>query len=209
MTEQHKILITGATGKVGRYVVSGLLERGANFRAMARNPEVANLPEDLEVVCADLTDPASLRDALEGVETVFLLWLADDFYAQATVEEISGHASRIVYLSSEGVRDEREEQGDPITQSHADMERLIAASGIKWTFLRPTGFASNTLEWAEGIRNEGVVRAPFGEARRSLIHEKDIAMVTAGSASSRATPTLSSKMAGCTRLRYIGTKHTA
>jgi uncharacterized protein YbjT (DUF2867 family) len=62
---------------------------------------------------------------------------------------------------------------------HADMERLVERSDLDWTFLRPTGFASNTLMWADQIRRDGVVRFPFGTAARSLIHERDIAAVAA------------------------------
>ncbi len=177
MNEQGKVLVTGATGKVGREVVTGLLERGVDFRALARDPDNANLPDGVEVVRGDLTNPDALENALESVGVVFLLWAADDSYAPAAVEEISRHANRIVYLSSEGVRDDLDEGSDQITSSHANMERLIEASGLEWTFLRPTGFASNTLGWAEDIRTDGVARAPFGEARRPLIHERDIAAV--------------------------------
>ncbi len=62
---------------------------------------------------------------------------------------------------------------------HADMERLIEQSGLEWTFLRPSGFATNTRLWAGQIRESGVVRWPYGAAARSLIHESDIAAVAA------------------------------
>jgi uncharacterized protein YbjT (DUF2867 family) len=57
------------------------------------------------------------------------------------------------------------------------VEQAIADSGVPWTFLRPTGFASNTLMWADQIRSGDVVRWPFGAAARSLIDERDIAAV--------------------------------
>jgi uncharacterized protein YbjT (DUF2867 family) len=90
---------------------------------------------------------------------------------------VSKHARRIVYLSSMSVRDDLEEQADPISAFHADVERLIEKSGLEWTFLRCSGFATNTLGWAEQIRADGVVRWPYGAAARSLIHERDIAAV--------------------------------
>jgi uncharacterized protein YbjT (DUF2867 family) len=62
-------------------------------------------------------------------------------------------------------------------QFYAEIERLIEASGLQWTFLRPSGFAANTLGWAPNIRAERLARAPYGAARRSLIHEADIAAV--------------------------------
>jgi uncharacterized protein YbjT (DUF2867 family) len=94
------------------------------------------------------------------------------------VDAIAGHTRRVVYLSSEGVRDGVEEQADPINEFHAEIERLIERSGLEWTFLRPTGLALNALGWAEEIRSGGdVVREPHGAAARSPVHERDIAAV--------------------------------
>jgi uncharacterized protein YbjT (DUF2867 family) len=64
---------------------------------------------------------------------------------------------------------------DPINQLHADIERLIERTGLAWTFLRASGFATNALWWAPQIRADGVVRGPYGAAVRSSIHERDIA----------------------------------
>jgi uncharacterized protein YbjT (DUF2867 family) len=84
----------------------------------------------------------------------------------------------IVYLSSLSVRDDLEQQADPITAFHADIERLIEQSGLEWTFLRSSGFATNTQGWALQIRAGDSVRWPYGgAAARSLIHEGDIASV--------------------------------
>lgn len=177
MTGGGRFLVTGATGKVGREVVSGLLERGAGVRALARDPGAAKLPEGVGVMRGDLTIPDTLEPALEGVEAVFLLWPVFGDSAPETLDAIGRHARRVVYLSSMGVRDDLVAQADPINQSHADMERRIERSGLGWTFLRPSGFASNTLGWAEQVRARGVVRAPYGGAKRSLIHERDIADV--------------------------------
>lgn len=177
MTEQSRILVTGATGKVGRHVVFGLLDAGADFRALTRDPDAADLPDGVEVVRGDLSYPDTLEAALDGVDVVFLLWPTADDSAPAALDTIAKHARRVVYLSSAGVRDDLEQQADPINQSHADLERLVEHSGPEWTFLRPTGFATNTLGWAEQIRADGVVRWPYGEAARSLIHERDIAAV--------------------------------
>ncbi|MBA2374795.1 MAG: NAD(P)H-binding protein [Rubrobacter sp.] len=177
VSERNKILVTGATGSVGRNVVSELLGVNADVRAMVRTPETANLPDSVEVVRGDLCEPDTVAAALESTDAVFLLWAASDEFAPAAVAEISKHASRVVYLSSMGVRDDLETQKDPINQSHANLESLIEGSGLSWTFLRASGFASNTLGWADDVRGNGVVRAPYGEARRSLIHERDIAAV--------------------------------
>ncbi|WP_020576638.1 NAD(P)H-binding protein [Actinopolymorpha alba] len=175
MTEQDLILVTGATGTVGRQVVSQLLDAGARVRALARHPESADLPSEVEVVRGDLSAPDTLEPALDGVTSVFLVWpfLTADL-VPAVLSVVGRHARRIVYLSSLGVRDDTDQQSDPINQFHADVERAIERSGMAWTFLRPSSFASNILGWADQIRAGGVVRDPFGGAR-PLIHERDIA----------------------------------
>jgi uncharacterized protein YbjT (DUF2867 family) len=172
------VLVTGATGNVGRQVVDQLVGGGAGVRALVRKPEGAGLPDGVELVRGDLADPASLDAALAGVDVVFLVWpfLGSDG-ASAVVDAIARRARRVVYLSSMGVRDDRERQADSINQSHAELERLIASSGVDRTILRSGGMATNTLGWAPQVRAEGVVRWPFAEARRSLVHERDVAAV--------------------------------
>ena len=80
------------------------------------------------------------------------------------------HVGRVVYLSAQAA-------GERPGSFWALAERAIADSGAAWTFLRPTGFASNTLMWADQIRAGDVVRWPFGAAARALIDERDIAAV--------------------------------
>ncbi len=180
MTEQSKILVTGATGNVGGQVVSQLASTGAPVRALVRNPDSAGLPDGVEVVRGDLSDPDTLDAAPEGVEAVFLVWpFMTAEAAPAVLDAIAKHGRRIVYLSSLGVRDDLEKQADPINQFHADIERLIEQSGLDWTFVRSSGFATNALRWVPQIRADGVVREPYGEAARPLIHEQDIAAVAA------------------------------
>ncbi|WP_049571085.1 NAD(P)H-binding protein [Nonomuraea sp. SBT364] len=163
------ILVTGATGNVGRHVVTQLAGAGLKVRALVRDPGRADLPEGVEVVKGDLTAPETLASALEGVESVFLLWPGFEAHAaRPVVELIAEHARRVVYLSAHVPAD--------ADYFHNHIERLIRNSGINWTFLKPGGFASNTLGWADQIRT-GLVRWPYGRASRSLIHEKDIAAV--------------------------------
>ncbi|MCA2227143.1 NmrA family NAD(P)-binding protein [Nonomuraea aurantiaca] len=169
-----RILVTGATGNVGKHVVSQLAEAGLQVRALVRDPGRAKLPEGVEVVKGDLSVPETLEPALKDVESVFLIW--PGFAAETArdvVQAIAAHARRVVYLSAD-VEDLAD--GEEATLFHQEVERLIRHTDLSWTFLRPVGFAANTLGWADQVR-EGVVRWPFGEARRSLIHEKDIAAV--------------------------------
>ncbi len=170
------ILVTGATGNVGRNVVTGLLERGEQVRALTRDPSSARLPGGVEVVGGDLAEPGGLGVALRGVDAVFLLWptLSADHAAPATVEAIAERTGRIVYVSARGADGGR----DPgtILGSHGRMEKLLRDTGGA-TFLRPGGFAANTRLWAPRIKATGTVRAAFGDMVRPLIHERDIAAV--------------------------------
>jgi uncharacterized protein YbjT (DUF2867 family) len=97
--------------------------------------------------------------------------------AKSVVDVIAERASRIVLLSSAAVRDDVDEQTNPIGRAHADIERPIRESGLAWTFLRPYGFATNTLEWAPQIRSGNVVRGAYGAAQMTMLHEADIAAV--------------------------------
>jgi len=164
------ILLTGATGSVGRHVAAGLIAKGLAVRVVVRDPATAGLPAGVEVMRGDLADPESLSAALVGVDAVFLLW---PFFsaggASDVVDAIARNARRVVYLSAEAAAHDPE-------SVWAIVERRIEELGLEWTFLRPTGFAKNTLEWVDQIRI-GVVRGPYGEAARSLIDERDIAAV--------------------------------
>ncbi|WP_237103975.1 zinc-binding dehydrogenase [Nonomuraea sp. MG754425] len=143
-----RTLVSGATGTVGRPLVTALQDAGADVRTVTR----------------ELTDPVALEAALDGVEAVFLLWPFASADGAREVVELIG-ARRVVYLSSAAVR-----------PHEAEIERLIAATAREWTVLRPHAFAANTLRWAEQVR-AGVVRQPRGEAVFSPIHERDIAAV--------------------------------
>jgi uncharacterized protein YbjT (DUF2867 family) len=169
------IIVTGATGTVGRQVVTQLREQGAEVRAVARDPGSAKLPAGTQVVRADLADPESLEPHVAGADAAFLVWpfISPELAAglgQRVVEALARHVPRIVYLSAEAAADRPDSFWSTI-------ERLIEKSEAGWTMLRPTGFAVNTLMWADQIRNGGVVRWPYGSAARSLIHEGDIAAV--------------------------------
>ncbi|MGW6392294.1 NAD(P)H-binding protein [Streptomyces sp. NPDC055103] len=172
---QPRILVTGATGQVGGAVVAHLHAAGVPVRALVRGE--ADFPEGVQAVRGDLGDPASLGAALEGVDAVFLVWpFLSAEGASDVIDAIGKHARRVVYLSSSGVGVE-EEPGETITVLHAELERMIEASGLEWTALRPTGFARNALGWAEEIRTTGTVRAPLANLARPLIHEADMAAV--------------------------------
>src|SRR4051812_25261939 len=96
----NPVLVTGATGRVGRVVVDQLLVAGVPVRALTRRPAAARLPAGVEVVPGDLTVPESLNAALQGVSAVFLVWTAPFDTAPAVFERLAAGARRIVFLSS-------------------------------------------------------------------------------------------------------------
>ena len=173
------ILVTGATGTVGRQVVSQLLATDVRVRALTRDPSVANLPGGVDVRRGDLTVPESLDACLDGVDVVFLVWTAGPGAVSTAVDRIAEYARRIVFLSSpHQTPHPLFQQPNPLATMHAEIERLIQASGLDWTFLRPGMFAANARSWwAPQIRAGDVVRWPYAEVPTAPIHEADIAAV--------------------------------
>ncbi|WP_214411031.1 NAD(P)H-binding protein [Sphaerisporangium fuscum] len=170
--------MTGATGNVGRRVLARLLSENVTVRALVRTA-TAELPPRVEVAAGDLADPAGLEDPLRDVDAVFLVWpflTADG--ADQVVKAIAHRARRLVYLSSAGVADDARRQGDPINQMHADLERLIAETGVAATVLRADTIASNARGWIGQVRAGDVVRGP-DIAGTAVVHEDDIAEVAA------------------------------
>ncbi|ADH65489.1 MULTISPECIES: SDR family oxidoreductase [Nocardiopsis] len=164
------ILVTGATGNTGRHVVAGLLAEGVAVRALVRDPGRARLPEGVEVVGGDITDPGAVSAAAEGATGAYLLWPGYGTEGiEETVAALTGHVRRVVYFSAVAA-------GEDADSVWGRVEAAVRASGREWTFLRVTGMAANTLVWAEQVR-AGAVRAPHGLASRSLVHERDVAAV--------------------------------
>lgn len=139
------------------------------------------MPADVEVVAGDLTVPESLDVAFEGVAAVFLLWTAPPGTARAVVERLASHAQRIVFLSSPHKTPHPFfQQPNSMARFHADVERLIASTGVESTIIRPGMFASNArFWWASAIREGHVVRWPYGAAETAPIDELDVAAVAA------------------------------
>ena len=175
------VLVTGATGRVGRLVVAELLAASVPVRALTRRPSAAELPAAVEVFAGDLAAPESLDAALQGVGAVFLLWTAPPVTTGAVVERLAAHTERVVFLSSPHQTPHPFfQQPNPMAALHAGIERSIAAAGLAATMIRPGMFASNvTFWWADAIRNGGVVRWPYGAAETAPIDERDIAAVAA------------------------------
>jgi len=174
-----RILVTGATGNIGRELIAQLGRAGVPVRGMSRNPEGATFVGGIDVVRADLTEPDTLDRALDGMDAVFLVWMAPLTSAASAIGRIAPRVRRIVLLSSP-IRTNHPffQQPNALRHVHAGVEDLIQKSGTPWTVLRPGPFALNLRNWwAPQIRQGNVVRWFHGAAQTAVVHERDIAAV--------------------------------
>ncbi|MFN7996207.1 MAG: NAD(P)H-binding protein [Bryobacteraceae bacterium] len=173
-----RVLVVGATGTVGKPLVERLTAVGAPVRALVRSPGAATLPE-VEIVSGDLTVPETLGPALNNVDAVFLVWTVPFNTFPAVLERITRNAQRIVFLSAPlKTPHPLFQQPNPVRVLTEKLERLIEASGLQWTFLRPGMLAINAVRWWAGqIRAGDVIRWPYASVPTAPIHEQDIAAV--------------------------------
>src|SRR6266700_3688651 len=159
------ILVTGATGNIGREVVNLLLSSGKQVVAVTRNPAAASLPDGVHVVESDPSHPHTLARALSGVEAIFISprALGDATAGAATVELLKLAAAqgtrRVVAVSAVTVEDDSGEKR--FSDAFRRVEDAVRASGLQWTILRCADFAVNALVWASQIRQSGVVRSVY------------------------------------------------
>jgi uncharacterized protein YbjT (DUF2867 family) len=174
------ILVTGATGTIGRNVVDQLVKRGADVRALARDPAKANLPAGVTVVQGDLLDVDSLRGALSGVSTLFLLnaVVADEFTQALIVLNLAREAGveRIVYLS---VIHSDLYVNVPHFAGKFGVERMIEQMGFNATILRPAYFMNNDLTIKDVVLGHGVYPMPIGRKGLAMIDARDIGEIAA------------------------------
>ncbi|RCV50354.1 NAD(P)H-binding protein [Marinitenerispora sediminis] len=170
------VLVTGATGNVGRPLVEQLLAAGHRVRALTRDPGRAGLPAGTEVVAGSLTDTESLPAAFAGVGAAHLITFGGRDYAPLT------NGAEIVEIARKaGVHRVTVLKGDV---AKSPLEEAVEAGGLDWTYLAPVEFMSNTLEWAESVRTEGTVREGFPDAESAMVHDADIAAVAAAALTS-------------------------
>ncbi|MGO7322686.1 SDR family oxidoreductase [Rhizobium ruizarguesonis] len=174
------ILVTGATGNVGRQVVEHLVKRGADVRALVRDPSKADFPADVSVVQGDFLDVDSLRNAMSGVSTLFLLSaVVPDEFTQALIAlnvARSAGIERIVYLS---VIHADLYVNVPHFAGKFGVERMIEQMGFKATILRPAYFIQNDLTVKDVITGYGAYPMPIGPKGLAMIDVRDIAEIAA------------------------------
>jgi uncharacterized protein YbjT (DUF2867 family) len=174
------ILVTGATGTVGRHVVQHLSQRGAKVRALVRNPANANLPAWVETVQGDLLDVDSLRQAVQGVSTLFLLnaVVADEFTQALITLNVAREAGvkRVVYLSV--IHSDRY-VNVPHFAGKFGVERMLEQMGFNATILRPAYFMDNDLTVKDVVLGHGVYPMPIGSKGLAMIDARDIGEIAA------------------------------
>jgi len=174
------ILVTGATGTVGRHVIDQLLARGADVRALVRDPAKANLPAGVDIAKGELLDVDSLRQAMSGVSTLFLLnAVAPDEFTQALVALNVARAAgirKLVYLS---VIHSDVYVNVPHFAGKFGVERMIERMGFEATVLRPAYFMDNDRSITNVVTGYGVYPMPIGSKGLAMIDSRDIGEIAA------------------------------
>ncbi|MDR6955458.1 uncharacterized protein YbjT (DUF2867 family) [Ancylobacter sp. 3268] len=174
------ILVTGATGRVGRHVVHQLVQRGATVRVLTRDASKANVPAGVEVAQGDLLDIDALRSAFDGVRTLFLLnAVTGDEFTQALITlNIAREAGveRVVYLS---VFDADRAVNVPHFAVKFGAERMLGQMGFSATILRPSYFIDNEVMIKDVVFDHGVYPMPIGGKGVAMVDARDIAEVAA------------------------------
>jgi uncharacterized protein YbjT (DUF2867 family) len=172
------ILVTGATGNVGRNVVQQLVRRGADVRALVRDPSKAEFDASVEIVQGDLLDVDSLRSAMSGVSTLFLLngVVADEFTQGLIALNVAREAGveRIVYLS---VIHSDIYVNVPHFAGKFGIERMIEAMGLHATILRPAYYMDNEITVRDVVTAYGIYPMPIGDKGLAMIDARDVGEV--------------------------------
>lgn len=175
------ILLTGATGRVGRAAASALLNAGLSFRVLVRDPAKLTLTDSrIEVVTGDLGEAQSVQRALEGIERALIVMGNHPDQAVierqfATLAREAGVAHVVKISSMEASAD----ASAVLPRNHYETEQHIAASGMDWTFLRPNFYMQNMLMYAESIKSTGSFALPLGAAVTAMVDTEDVGDVAA------------------------------
>lgn len=176
------ILVTGATGTIGRPLMDLLTSEGAEVRAVTRDPNAAGLPAAVEIVEGDPARPDTIAASLAGVTGLFLHPRAAGEAAGELLALAREHGvKRVVALSAMNIDDELAEQPSRFRgDRNKEAEDAAVASGLEWVSMRAGFFAVNTATaWGAQIRAGDVVRGPYAASTEAPIHERDLAAVAA------------------------------
>src|SRR5579863_3459902 len=175
--ETPMILVTGATGTVGREVVAQILAAGEQVRGMTRNPSAAKLDARAEAVQGDFAAPETLEKAVDGVDRVFSLTFGPQTGTHERYLARAAKAAGVRHIVKLSVMGGGGETKNAIRIWHEEGEEAIKETGIGWTVVRPGGFMSNALHWRRTIRAQGKVFSNYGDGKLPPVHPRDIAAV--------------------------------
>lgn len=174
------ILVTGATGNIGRHVIDHLIKRGAKVRALVRKADTADLPEGIEIAVGEMLDVDAMRNALKGVSTLFLLnAVVPDEFTQALVTLNLARKEgieRYVYLSV--IHSDIYVDVPHFAGKHA-VERMIEKMGLNATILRPAYFIQNDMNVKDVVLGHGIYPMPIGSKGLAMADARDIGEIAA------------------------------
>jgi uncharacterized protein YbjT (DUF2867 family) len=166
-------LVTGSNGNVGAEVVRALVALGEPVRALTRDGAVDGLPDGVEAVAGDLTDPTSLSAAFADTAGVFVL----PGYPGVAAAAAEAGVPTVVQLSGTSVQ--TGDRSNPISAFMMTSEDEVRGTAARWTILRPFDFMANTLRWVPQLADGDVVREPFSDVPVAMIDPYDIGAVAA------------------------------
>ncbi len=176
------LLLTGATGTIGRELARLLIASGTSFRALVRDPSRAEALKDsgVELVRGDLSDPGSLDHAFADASRVFVLTPAHEHQRRFTANAIAAAkragANYVVQVSAVGAASDAPTK---LGRDHATAEKALAESGMAYTILRPHSFMQNLLAQAGIIASHGEFYSSTGDGRIAMVDARDTARVAA------------------------------
>jgi uncharacterized protein YbjT (DUF2867 family) len=176
------VLVIGATGNIGKEIVTGLARRGARVvagsRDVARAREQFKASSTVQVVALDLERPDTLAPALQGVDTVIQVsTMTPAMGTQTRLLAQAARQARVKHLVRSSLMGAGEPE--PITEAvwHGEADQAIAESGIPYTLLRPNQYFQNftSPRNCQAIRDQGTLALPLGTSRVSNVDTRDIA----------------------------------